>query len=389
MNLDKKRGLKDEPVKILVVDDQEESLFAITELLSNPEYEIVKAKDGEQAMRRLLEKEFAVILLDVKLPGIDGFEIATLIREHEKLQHTPIIFITGVEKELEDIKKGYSLGAVDYLLKPVIPEFLKAKVAVFVELFRKKREEVLAREEISLLASELKQSNEELERFADVASHDLKEPLRMINNFSELLEHKYSNKLDERGLKHLKFIRNGSEKMLSMVHSVLSYSKIQKEELSLEKIEITNLLEDLLKSIELIIKESKAKIDFKNMPVVYGDPIQIGRVFQNLILNAIKFKGENLPVIKISAELFKEDKAGNKKWLFTIKDNGIGIDSKHQKKIFIVFKKLHSNQEYPGIGIGLAECKKIIESHNGTIGVESEGKGMGASFYFTLPFCQK
>lgn len=388
MNLNDHALTENNLVNILVVDDQEKNLFAITELLSNPEYKIIKAKTGREAMRYLLEKEFALILMDVQMPEIDGFETAALIREHEKFRHTPIIFITGIEKEIKNIEKGYSLGAVDYLVKPVVPEFLKAKVSVFVELFIKKRKEIEARQRIIDLFqtnNKLVESNRELEQFAAIASHDLKEPLRMINSFSELLEKKYLEKLDEKGAKHLSFIKKSSERMLNMIESIMRYSGIHKGGLKFEKVDFNNLIKDFMNSSELKIAESKTEISFENLPVLSVDLIQITRVFQNLIFNSIKFRGKETPLIKIKADPFIDEYSEEKKWLFSIKDNGMGISSKHIDKIFIAFKRLHSSSEYPGSGIGLAECKKIIEGHKGKIWVESQGEGNGATFYFTIP----
>jgi signal transduction histidine kinase len=219
-------------------------------------------------------------------------------------------------------------------------------------------------------------SNEELGHFAYIASHDLQEPLRTISNYVELLQRKYEGKLDENADKYLSVITGATNRMQLLIKDVLDYSRIGSEKI-LQNIDCNKLLRDVLVDMDAHIKKTNTKIYADALPVVKGYS-ELSSVFQNLISNAIKFKKENSdPVIHINAV------AKNKEWLFSIKDNGIGIEPEYADRIFTIFQKLHSNKIYTGTGIGLAHCKKIIELHRGKIWVESEA-GKGSSFYFTI-----
>ncbi len=233
-------------------------------------------------------------------------------------------------------------------------------------------------QKVNLRTEELKKSNRELELFAHVASHDLQAPLRTITGFTKLLIKKAKNKLDEKELEYLKFIEDGSEKMKILIEDLLEYSKINSSQIVYEEFDIKDMLNELLINLNAIIRESEAKIVFKDLPVIKAKQIQVYQLFQNLISNALKFKKDKNILIEIS---YVEDKDN---YIFKISDNGIGIDSENLERIFLVFQRLHTIEEYPGTGIGLAICKKILERHNGNIWVESE-VNKGSDFYFSIP----
>ena len=383
------------PVNILLVDDSPQNLLAMAELLRAPDYNLVKAGSGAEALRHLLKMDFAVILLDIQMPGMDGFETAALIRERAKTKHTPIIFVSGVEKRAENVEKGYSLGAVDYLFKPIAPSFLKTKVSVFVELYQKKELEKKAaalfeknelekkaNKHLALLAEELAKSNAELEQFAYIASHDLQEPLRKIKSFTELLSKRYQGKLDEKADEFIYYITDGAERMQRLISGLLTYSRITTQGNPLEPVDFNRLMQQVRNMIQMKIEETKTVLKVGNLPVLKVDAIQMGRVFQNFILNAIKFNVEKSPIIHVSAKQIEESQ--NKIWKFSIQDNGIGIDPVQSERIFRIFQRLHAKGQYPGEGMGLAICKKIVERHGGRIWVESDGQGKGTTFCFTL-----
>jgi len=238
---------------------------------------------------------------------------------------------------------------------------------------RKKAEELL-----KLKLEELARSNAELEQFAYVSSHDLQEPLRMIASYLQLLQRKYQGKLDEKADKYIYFAVDGASRMQNLINDLLEFSRVTTKAREFEPTDCKSVLDKVLFDLEVSIKENEASISSGSLPVVMADPVQFTQLFQNLISNAIKFRSENAPKIEISAE----KKAGQ--WLFSVKDNGIGIDPKYSERIFEVFKRLNKREEYPGTGIGLSICKKIIERHGGQIWVESE-PGKGSTFYFTLP----
>ncbi|MGA2676559.1 MAG: PAS domain S-box protein [Methanobacterium sp.] len=238
--------------------------------------------------------------------------------------------------------------------------------------------EVEANKELKEVASKLKISNSELEQFAYVSSHDLQEPLRMVASFTQLLERRYKGQLDEDADEYIGFIVEGSQRMKYLIDDLLEFSRLntQVKEFELSYLEIA--LEDVLLKLQISIKDYNAKITHEPLPTLMVDLMQIRQLFQNLISNAIKFHGDEPPEIHISAQ-----KNGNE-WIFGVSDNGIGIKPEHQELIFGIFKRLHTREEYPGTGIGLSICKRIIERHGGRIWVESE-PGKGSTFYFTIP----
>jgi len=225
---------------------------------------------------------------------------------------------------------------------------------------------------------DLKRSNEDLEQFAYVASHDLLEPLRMVTNYLQLLQERYHGKLDQSADDFIGFAREGAERMQVLINDLLQYSRVGTRPKEFRPADTDKVLKDSLSNLKVAIDESRAKITSAPLPTVVGDPVQLTQLFQNLIGNAIKFRGEQPLAIHVGAE--QRDGA----WQFSVRDNGIGIASKDFERIFIIFQRLHARKKYPGTGIGLAVCKKIVERHGGRIWVESE-PGKGTTFYFTLP----
>ncbi len=525
-------------VKILLVDDAPDNLVSLGAALDTLSEELVYARSGKEALRHLLEDDFAAILLDVKMPDMDGFETAELIRSRPKSRHTPILFLTGFKNE-EHLFRGYDLGAVDYLFKPIVPEVLRSKVAVFVELSRRadqlqeqakllagqtatlqkaeqrfrhlleaapdamvicredgeivlvntrtesmlghSREELLgqhirllvpewtydlpwpldedtvadpappviprelnaihrdgrsipieisasplevdegllitsairdiserkkteqarakAEEKVRLLNSyleelnghleqrvlerteELRRSNEELAEFAYVASHDLQEPLRTVSVYTELLARHYGSVLKENGdaPMFMGFITESAQRMEYLIRDLLQFSQIDCPAVEqLTFISSESSFNEAVANLKTSIDEHSATITHDPLPQVKCDPIQLTRLFQNLISNAIKYrKPDQPPLIHVSACLSGHDR------LFSIADNGIGIEPQYAEKVFGIFKRLHG-RENPGTGIGLAICRKILARHGGRIWVESQ-LGAGATFHFTLP----
>jgi light-regulated signal transduction histidine kinase (bacteriophytochrome) len=228
------------------------------------------------------------------------------------------------------------------------------------------------------LINKLKTSNKELEQFAYVASHDLQEPLRMVASFSQLLQRRYKDQIDEDANDYIEFIVEGANRMKDLIDDLLAFSRLNTEAKEFKLTDINNVLDDVLVNLNPSIVENNAQITHGPLPIIKVDSSQIRQLLQNLISNAIKFHGDKPPKIHISA------KESGKEWLFSVSDNGIGIDTEHLEKIFNVFNRLHTREEYEGTGIGLAICKRIINRHEGRIWVESE-EGKGSTFYFTIP----
>jgi signal transduction histidine kinase len=225
---------------------------------------------------------------------------------------------------------------------------------------------------------DLQRSNQDLEQFAYVASHDLQEPLRMVASYTELLAQRYEGELDAKAQSYIHYAVDGATRMQGLINDLLTYSRVNTQGRPLEPTDLHVVLGEALRNLASATRESGAIVTNDDLPSVRVDPVQLQQVFQNLIGNAIKFRGKVSPHIHVSAR----EEGGE--WLFSVKDNGIGIDAKHAEKLFVIFQRLHTREEYPGTGIGLAVCKRIVERHGGRIWFESE-PGKGSTFYFTLP----
>lgn len=228
------------------------------------------------------------------------------------------------------------------------------------------------------LNQELTSSNQELEQFGYIVSHDLREPLRMVTSFTQLLAQRYSGQLDAEADQIIDFAIDGATRMEELIHDLLIYSRVGNQEKNFTSVNCNEILDQALSNLSLTITETNAQIARETLPTVMADGTQLIQLFQNLIANSIKYQREALPIIQIGAT------AKPKHWLFWVKDNGIGIEPQYCDRIFQIFQRLHARQEYPGTGTGLAICHKIVERHSGKIWVESE-IGQGATFYFTLP----
>ncbi|MGD0280982.1 MAG: ATP-binding protein [Dissulfurispiraceae bacterium] len=235
-----------------------------------------------------------------------------------------------------------------------------------------------AEEEREMLLADVQRSNKELVDFAYVASHDLQEPLRTMSSFAELLANKYRGKLDEKADTFIGYIVDSAGRMKILINDILAYSRVTTMGKAFAETDCNAVFSRIIMNLQLIVKEAAAKITCDTLPTVMADSVQLGQLFQNLIGNAIKYHGEEPPKVHISAR--KQDA----EWFFSVADNGIGIEQEYFERIFVIFQRLHGRANYPGTGIGLAVCKKIVERHGGRIWVESE-TGKGSTFYFTIP----
>ncbi len=457
------------------------------------------------------------------MPDMDGFETAEMIRSRPRSRETPIIFLTGYKNE-EHLFRGYDLGAVDFLFKPMVPEVLRSKVAVFVELGRRSaqlkeqaealrnqaevlqkaeqkfrslleaapdamvmcrddgeivmvnsqtellfqcgRDRLVSRNIRSLVpdwdfqlpagwdadssqsklqpgevgkelealredgssfpvaissrplqteegvvitsairdiserkkneaqirelntnleqrvmarTEELMRSNEELQQFAYIASHDLQEPLRTVSIFAQLLAKRYRGQLQGDADEFIRYIVESSERMERLIHDLLDFSRVDARGTDyFARTRCDTVLTDATDNLQSLIMETDAEVTHGTLPVVMADPVQLTRLFQNLLVNSIRFRSDAPPKIDVVAE------ARDNEWVFSVRDNGIGIEPQYAEKVFGIFKCLHSRDKYPGSGMGLAICRKIVSRHQGRIWVESE-LGQGATFRFTLP----
>jgi len=407
--------------KILLVDDREDNLLSMETVLEPDGYRLVKANSGRQVLKILLSDfDFALILMDVQMPNLNGFETASLIYEREKLKHIPIIFITANNYGEENIFKGYRAGAVDYIYKPVNPDLLRAKVLVFVDLYRKNHRLIAQEQKLVAInknleleiherkASEakvtelnrqlleniarLETANKDLDLFAFMASHDLQAPLRKIRMFSDRLLLNYKELPDKDTQLYLERIQQVSKRMQDLINDILRFSKISVEKETLEEVDLNIVIQDVLSELEVSILDKGAKITVEPLPILTVNTILMGPLFSNLIGNALKYsKKKGIPMIRIHSELSGgpdagvNGKEGEMRYCrIYVEDNGIGFDQKYAEQIFDMFRRLVPSAEYEGTGIGLALCKKIVEKHRGFI--SARGKpDEGSVFVVSLP----
>ncbi|BAE52685.1 sensor histidine kinase [Paramagnetospirillum magneticum] len=501
--------------KILIVDDTQANLLALRKILNKLHVEVIEAASGNDALIHCLEHDFALALLDVNMPGMDGYELAELMRGEPRTAQVPIIFVTAAYSDDVHRHRGYDVGAVEYIQKPIDDFVLRSKVRVFLDLYTSRRaleielarstamtqvlresearlrhavseapipimihaedgavvllsrvwceltgytpediptvrdwavraygdrgEEIAERikrhygmegaraegehevitatgdvrvwdfrsapiealpdgrrlvismavdvtdrhrvqEELAGKTAELERSNADLEQFAYVASHDLREPLRMVNSFLGLLDKKFGAGLPDDAREYIGYARDGAKRMDSLILDLLEYSRIGRKPPPDQPIDMRMALDTALSNLTVAVEESGATINTPDsLPALCVDSGEFVRLFQNLIGNAIKYRSpERAPVVSLSTRL-----KGNA-WEFRIADNGIGIEPQYFDRVFQIFQRLHSRVEAAGTGIGLAICKRVVTRYRGRIWVESV-PGEGSTFCFTIP----
>jgi len=519
---------------ILIVDDKRENIFALKSVLESNHFKVDTALSGEEALKKVLKTTYSLIILDVQMPLMDGFEVAEAISGYKKAEHTPIIFLSAVNTHKNFIAKGYTSGAVDYITKPVDPDILMLKVKTFYRLFeqtsalndakqalqkevevRKEAERTLENtvqeyhsileaipqiaftakadgtveyvnehwfsyshnknefpttsssesiadqwvkavktgdeleleirikkldseeyryhllraipvisdgqivkwvgtftdinhqkmlnelleqkvdertKELQEMNKELELSNHDLQQFASVASHDLKEPLRKIQVFSNIIKDRHVAENEELA-KYLDKVILSSGRMNKLINDLLSYSRLS-EAMLFEMSDVNQIIQEILIDLELAIEEKEAVIHVEKIPEIEVIPGLIRQLFQNLISNALKFSKPDLtPVIEIRSAIVNQHEVGDivsgyeKYCSIIISDNGIGFDEKYSNKIFTLFQRLNSREKYEGTGIGLAIAKKIMDKHNGVISASAR-ENEGATFTIILPLKQ-
>jgi len=358
--------------KILMVDDKPENLVALEAALKPLDQDLVAANSGEEALRCLLNDDFAVILLDVQMPGMDGFETAAHIKERERSRHIPIIFLTAISRELHQQLRGYEVGAVDYIAKPFDPWVLRSKVAVFVDLYDKTRR-------VQEQAEQLARSNSELEQFAEIVSHDLRNPLVSVVGYLQMLAEGATGELTGDAQDFVERALRAAESMGTLIDDLLSYALAGKAVGAMRATDAGKAVERALSNLNAEIQSSAATINAPGLPVVRADSSQLTRLFQNLIGNSVKYRRADRPLeVDIGAE------QNGSHWMFTVADNGSGLVDDETGSVFTMFYRGSSAQGQPGTGIGLAICKKVVEAHGGSIWAEPRQQG-GTVVHFTLP----
>jgi signal transduction histidine kinase len=362
-------------LRVLLVEDDAADRDLILRELGKCEFEISSevvqtAEEFRQRIRTLCPD---VVLADYNLGQWRGTEALEILRE-EGLD-IPLILVSGTIGDMTAVD-CIKQGATDYVLKDSLARLPVALRRALNE--RKLREErQRSQESLARKVEELARSNCDLEQFAYVASHDLQEPLRMVAAYTQLLAERYGGKLDDQADKYIRYAVDGAARMQSLIQDLLAFSRVGRQELAVASTDCNQLVERAIENLRAAILESGAVVTHGPLPLLVASGSQLQQVFQNLIGNAIKFRGSESPVIDISAE-----RQGTN-WVFSVADNGIGISGEHAENIFIIFNRLHTRIEYPGNGIGLSICKKIIERHRGRIKALPREDG-GTIFEFTL-----
>jgi signal transduction histidine kinase len=365
-----------EKVSILVVDDRPADLAAASETLQPLGETVVTAGSGEEALRQILTREFAVILLDINMPRMNGYELAAAIRGRESSAHVPIIFMTATYDDEAHLFAGYEAGAVDYLYKPVKPYMLRTKVSVFIDLYRHAAA-------LKMANQLLKQKSAGLDAFAHSAAHDLHAPVRHIQGFSKLLMEECAENLPTSGLEYLNQIVTATHEMSNLIDAMMELSGVRATTFHLEKIDLANISREIIRKLGKEAARGAVTVTIPEHLPALADPGLMTILLDNLIGNAWKFTGKCVePRIEIGMIPSSSHPEGEKKTYF-VRDNGAGFNMKYAADLFQPFKRLHGKSEFPGSGVGLATVHRIIERHGGKIWAESE-VDRGATFYFTL-----
>jgi len=386
----KNEALDGQP-KILIVDDNEGNVIAMQAVLGDLDIEILTATLAERAIYLSIVNDLALIIMDVHMPDMDGFETASRIRESERSKHVPIMFVTGVKRSPEEVSRGYNIGAVDYLLKPVDADILRAKVGAFLDIYGHRLD--LERDH-----ELLKAKNQKLREFAHIASHDLKAPLRQIamcgQELAEEFETDDSNS-SNMARNHVVYICSAVTRLQSLISSLLNFATLDNIPITTTVVDLEELIAGILGDFRTEFDSAQATINVSSLPMIKANPIQLQEVFHNLIGNALKYRRPDTPLkINVSAELGEESRVDlsddaaaeklQKICTIEISDNGTGIREANYDKIFRPFERLVSYDSVEGSGLGLSIVSRIIERHHGTISVQST-VGEGSTFILKLP----
>lgn len=361
-------NFEQEPFTILLVDDREENLTSLQNILETPNRYFLKANSGNEALKMALRHEnIGLIMLDVQMPDIDGFEVANILKSNPRTRDISIIFVTAINTEMEHVLKGYAEGAVDYLQKPLHIAVTQSKVKVFEDLYFYQRE-------LKGTIDMKERINKQLERFMFVVAHDLKSPLAGVVSLLQLMKDDERITSSEELLDYMKLMIEASNHLVQMIGSILEYSRKSNNDQTIEELDVDELVREMAK---LLFPPSHISIEVDDkLPVIQTRKLKLQQVFQNLLTNAIKYndkpKGEIIVGHQDDGDFYK----------FYVKDNGAGIPKEDQIRIFNLFETSgNSSSRDSSTGVGLNIMKMHVEEQGGKITVEST-PGEGSTFYF-------
>ena len=375
-------GKPEATVNILLVDDDPTKRFALKTILAPLGETLVEAASGADALRQLLRQEFAVVLLDVRMPMMDGFETAQLIRQRPRSELTPIIFVTALDKAETDSGRGYELGAVDFVFAPVVPAILRAKVGVFVDLYRAQQELRRYRTQLEDLVEErttaLTAINRELEAFSYSVSHDLRGPLLAFDGLSKALLDDYGERLDSRARDYLQRMGAASRRMGAVFDGLQTLFRVTGGDIHREQVDITALAMEIADDLRESNPDREVKVTIAPGLTASADARLMRILLGNLMSNAWKYtRTKQDAAVEVGSEVVDGEIR------HFVRDNGAGFDMLYSHKLFGAFQRLHSQDEFPGAGIGLATVRRIVNRHGGRCWAEG-AVGEGATFYFVI-----
>jgi two-component system, sensor histidine kinase and response regulator len=365
--------------KILTVDDRAQNLYVLERLLSPLDVDVIKAASGMEALGLVLEHDFCVAIVDVQMPEMDGYELVELMRGNERASSLPVIFVSAIYSDEYHHRKGYSAGAVDFMSKPFNPDILLSKVKVFIDLYKQRQNLQSLIEKLDGAYLQLEIVNRELEQFAQLVATELRAPVRAIEGYARILTEDYVDSLPADGGECLRNVQNSARKMDHMIQELLDFAHLGIMPVQLRKISLADLAKAVLDRLLRNEPERLIRSTVADLPPVVVDPVMFEQVFTDLLSNAIKFSCERKET-QIDVGFNRQ----NGKIVYFVRDNGIGFDMQNADKLFDIFQRLHPAEQYPGVGLGLARARQIINRHGGQIWAEAE-PGKGAIFYFTLP----
>ena len=354
---------------VLNVDDFEPGRYARTRLLQQAGYKVQEAATGTDALSMIGDHRPALVLLDVNLPDISGIEVCRRIKCDPELSSTLVLQISAQSISSRDWAHALETGADAYLTEPVDPPVLLATVKALLRISS-------AEQQLQQANAELRRSNEDLARFAYVASHDLQEPLRTITTYSQLLVRRFGKQQDEDVARYAQFIVDGTTRMSDLIRDLLLYSQVGAR-YDFAPVDLDEVLQTTLSDLRVMIHEAGAHVTSASLPALTADRDQMIHLFQNLISNSIKYRSAEPPQVRIGVQAKSRGI-----WQFSFRDNGIGFAPRYAEQIFEAFRRLDRTRS-PGSGVGLAIARRVVENHGGTIWAESEA-GSGATFHFTL-----
>lgn len=355
---------KNNQPEILLVEDTPEHIEAVVTILQKNNFRIRIAKKWSIALKLLSQHQPDLILLDIYMPEMDGFELCETIKRNRAYSSIPIIFLTARDDE-DSIRKGFELGAQDYVIKPFNTSELLARVKTHIKLKQQ--------------TESLKEANRELDSFCYTIAHDLKAPLLSINKLIEYLIADYRLKLESEGQELVTIIQEKSLEVIAIIEHLLEFSKMCEMPMQNEVIQLEHLFFDVYNELNQLQGQRQVKLNLISLPNVTGDPVMMRMLVSNILSNALKYtRNKEIAMIEVS---FSERE---NEYIFAVKDNGVGFDMRYSARLFGVFQRLHSQNEFEGSGVGLAICQKILKRHNGQAWMIGE-VDKGATFYFSFP----